>query len=233
MAAADCTRECRHCGKDIPHIRRVGRRREFCNPDCRRRYRGEVTGRKTHKPGGPCSVAGCAAASVARGFCQAHYSRHRTGRPLDTPVSRKGERIAKPCGWCGAVMALRPAIANRQECCSVACGQKLRAQREGKQSVEPFYCAGCHSLTARKVRSAKDDGKYCCRECYAAKKIRVSLVGARRRDMEREALRAEAELAKADRLFCVCVECGSGFRQATHWGCRGACMSCMQGDAQG
>jgi hypothetical protein len=36
-----------------------------------------------------CSVPGCRRRAVVKGFCNAHYQRRRTGRPLEGPIARR------------------------------------------------------------------------------------------------------------------------------------------------
>lgn len=89
--------------------------------------------------------------------------------------SKWGARVEKPCGWCSAVMVLKPALARKRECCSASCASKLKAKRRGQRiSPDSFVCGWCHCETTRRVRGAKDDGRYCSIECYNAKKSAVS-----------------------------------------------------------
>jgi hypothetical protein len=40
----------------------------------------------------PCAVAGCGREAQSLGYCNAHYLRHRNGRPLDTPIRPRARR---------------------------------------------------------------------------------------------------------------------------------------------
>lgn len=103
-----------------------------------------------------------------------HYGRlRRFGDPRCS--GKRGLRVKKPCGWCGSTMTLKPAIAKEQNYCSVRCGLKARAKREGKDGrFRVVHCRGCGSETYRHVRSAKDSGEFCGRDCYSALKAKVS-----------------------------------------------------------
>lgn len=89
-------------------------------------------------------------------------------------MTKRGVRVNKPCGWCGTVMVLKPAIAKDQIYCSKPCAMKARYVREGKPSRQKqVSCRGCHSQGIRNVRKHKDSGEFCSRECYTGLKVRL------------------------------------------------------------
>ena len=80
-------------------------------------------------------------------------------------VTRSARMISKPCKWCGAIMNLTPSRAKTRTSCSRSC-QYAIYRSQGDASRSPgFYCACCHKLTARMIRSSKDVGKFCCKKC--------------------------------------------------------------------
>ena len=43
-----------------------------------------------------CSIAMCVRPAITRGFCEAHYARHRYGRPMDAPIEPRRKRGSPP-----------------------------------------------------------------------------------------------------------------------------------------
>lgn len=165
-----------------------------------------------------CSVMGCASPAHCKGFCSKHYQRNRThGSP---EITYRGLRVEKPCGWCGKVMTLKPGIATRRECCSNTCAGKLRAKREGRQTHDGFYCAGCHVWSQRKIRG-RDLGRYCGQACHRDLRTRIASerdallrIRANNKEVPNRVSRQTIE----ERLTRACVECQRTFTQRTHWG---------------
>lgn len=165
MAVADCTRECRYCGKSFVR-KSKGEPTQYCNHDCRR---AEVRRRDREYCKKPrdisrlpmCSAHGCDTRSVSKGLCFKHYFRAR--RHGDPTVSMRGRRIERPCGWCGEAMSLKPA--SDQKYCSRSCSSKGTQSAAGK-SVGGLmrHCQGCgNEFHIPKASWSK--GLYCTRAC--------------------------------------------------------------------
>lgn len=246
MADANCTRSCRNCGKQFVRTGK-GEPTQYCGHPCRIECRKAEDRGRERKPVNrrlrPCVV--CGKPEIAKELCSTHYMRVRAHG--DPNFTLRGLRVEKPCGYCSKAMSLRPAQAKKTECCSRRCSMKLRASREGKRTEHGFWCAGCGDWSGRRQRSSKDVGKYCSRECYEAKRLRVATeVMALRRIAESWRIASVSSLVELEagqlrriasnwrkgwspqvRRIRKCVDCAVMFKQRTHWGvpeCR--CASC-------
>jgi len=154
---------------------------------------------------------------------------------------RHSKRVSKPCGWCGTEMILKPHVAKEQQCCSITCGLRLRAKRDGRQSRDKvIICIGC-GKSRNRTRSGKDAGKYCSRECAfrcrsalhreiaALKRIAVNWRPKPNPIVEREiaALRRIARYVRRTiKTLRPCLHCGA--RTVGYGECRRMCDACKR-----
>lgn len=150
------------------------------------------------------------------------------------------------CAHCGGMITPRInkttgllSKATRKYCSPICASRhhdKTRAKRvkpRGKPKPKPVTCEHCKKTVLRHVRSSRDAGKYCSRDCsFAAlahmRREREALlrIGRNARRHTREAGRAQRvdEIAKAKaaaiavKLIRACLDCGSMFQQRTHIG---------------
>lgn len=172
MTAQDSTCTCQVCGTLYqPTLNKDGSRRKTKHSICKTQScRDEVRPPRravplNPSPRSPCAAAGCLSHAVSKGHCGKHYARLRTHG--DTAVSLKPRaRVTKDCEWCGTTMVLKPAIARKRVACSRACANHIRAKAAGyEHRSKHIVCAGCHAQVVRTVKTDRDSGRFCGRQC--------------------------------------------------------------------
>lgn len=176
MADSNSTLCCALCRKPLPEMIGRGRPRKCCPPCAAEviKARDRERSRARNPSGLECSIDGCLSPVVAKGWCSVHYTKSRQyGDPLGF---RALSRVTKECGWCCKPMSLKPSVAAKQSYCCRQCGQQARVRREGKWVREAsFFCKGCAKSVVRNVRSSRDAGEFCSRDCYFELTNRISL----------------------------------------------------------
>lgn len=194
-----CTKEgnfCKECRKLLPPpVRRGGRRREYCSPECRKKKKARDQGYDT-KAGMACRNCGKPAPqSSGRGRCKRYCSddcRRRkqsaaacaksficqncqrqfvgpAGRMFCSPRCRYKTLISDPvaCKSCGVAFVRKR---HGQRHCSSECADQSRRDGAAKAAGLARLRAVtlqclCCSSPFRKKSSGRSVGKYCSREC--------------------------------------------------------------------
>lgn len=177
MAECHSTRECVRCGTPLPEATGRGRKPKYCGAKCRNAY-NQAKWRESERP--PCSIDDCADPAKTRGMCAKHYQRWRAHG--DPHYTTRGLRVAKPCQWCGKEMLLKPGMVDKRQACSVTCANHIKNRAAGYEyRLKTIVCKGCHQQVERTVKTSRDSGKFCSRQCFYSLQARVSV--------ERNALR--------------------------------------------
>ena len=195
VARAPMPATCVNCGGPLPVRKKArgGANKRHCSDGCRRAH----SGRKRV----PCR--GCGVMT-------------QRGRCLD--CARQGSKAAqlraevRQCVICGDEFTPRW---RSNKCCKAACShiltgrqQQERVGKAGTSRRRTFVCVGCGETVTRKVRSMRDDGKYCSREC-AFTDPAWRRAGLRRLMEWRGAHPLQSKPAKQAKPVRYCVECGA------------------------
>lgn len=172
MTAQDSTCTCQVCGTPYqPTLNKDGSPRRtkhsLCKARaCREALRPKRQGvRGSSSLRGLCSSPDCIGHAVAKGYCSKHYARLRAHGDIGITLKPR-DRVTKQCGWCGNVMSVRSSLADKRTACSRACANHIKARAAGyEHRAKPIVCAGCHSEVVRTVRTDRDSGRFCGRQC--------------------------------------------------------------------
>jgi 5-methylcytosine-specific restriction endonuclease McrA len=105
-------------------------------------------------------------------------------------------------------MLIRPSIAGNRTACSRSCANNIRTRAAGRQHrVKLIVCAGCHAQVVRTVKTDRDAGRYCGRQCafdslahVAAERAALRRIGEALRQKLRAVSAAKVEVSQLRRI---------------------------------
>lgn len=146
------------------------------------------------------------------------------------PKANRFVPVTKGCPSCGEPFTITRKKYEAQVCCSDLCARRHRYGERFGFALRPRFCAGCHAPISRLVRTDKDAGRFCTKQCYGRAKTRI---GEERRALLRIGVNVKRRLAlasqppklsKSEQIAPCCV-CGAGVVLEKHKQARGACCS--------